>query len=90
MNLEKQLIPRIQLLKKLSVDDKSYEYLKPKRIEFFDNKNIIDISCGERHCLALSSEGLVYGWGDNNEHQFDKTEEFVKFLTQVLTRFYSL
>ena len=68
---------------------KSVEYLKPKRIEFFDNKNIIDISSGQApggccHCLALSSEGLVYGWGDNQFDQFDNTRDNQGFLIPVL------
>ena len=49
---------------KLARGYQSDEFLKPMEIVFFHNKNIIDISCGNRHCLALSSGGLVYGWGD--------------------------
>ena len=31
----------------------------------FNNEGIIQISCGIHHCLAISSEGNLYGWGDN-------------------------
>ena len=43
------------------------ELLRPKRIPYFDDKIIVQISTGfcYYHCLALSSEGQVYGWGDN-------------------------
>jgi hypothetical protein len=33
---------------------------------YVKEKNIIDISCGLHHSLALSEDGLVYGWGYNN------------------------
>ena len=63
------------------------KYHKPMRIEFFDDKKIIDISCGYRHCLALSSEGLVYGWGDNSDNQFDETKNWAEFLSPVLLNY---
>ena len=40
-----------------------YKYLKPEKNEFFFDKNIIQISCEWGYCLALSSDGKVYGWG---------------------------
>ncbi|XP_051786021.1 probable E3 ubiquitin-protein ligase HERC1 isoform X2 [Erpetoichthys calabaricus] len=39
--------------------------LKPKLIEELSVTKIIDISCGESHCLALSHENEVYAWGNN-------------------------
>ena len=39
------------------------ECLTPERVEFFSDKNIIQISCGKYNCLALSSKGEIYGWG---------------------------
>ena len=41
------------------------ECLKPEKI-FFKNKIIVKISCGYYHSLALSSDGVVYGWGGNS------------------------
>ncbi|CAG2163550.1 unnamed protein product [Oppiella nova] len=38
-------------------------------IEYFDDKNIIQVSCGYEHSLALSFDGQVYGWGSNFEGQ---------------------
>ena len=37
----------------------------PRKEEFFDNKNIVQIRCSNLHCLALSSDGRVYGWTIN-------------------------
>ena len=68
----------------LTSENKLGVCLSPKRIMFFDNKNIIDISSGFVHCLALSNDGQVYGWGDNSEHQFDKSENKKKYLKPVL------
>ena len=46
-----------------------FDYLKPGKIDFFDDKNIIEITINFDHCLAISSNGNVYGWGYNNQGQ---------------------
>ncbi|TSK72182.1 putative E3 ubiquitin-protein ligase HERC1 [Bagarius yarrelli] len=38
---------------------------KPRFIEELSVTKIIDISCGDSHCLALSHENEVYAWGNN-------------------------
>lgn len=30
---------------------------------------IIKIACGGDHCLAISEEGIAYGWGSNSHLQ---------------------
>ena len=45
------------------------ESLKAEEIQFLSDKNIVDISCGQNHCLTLSSDCRVFGWGDNSEGQ---------------------
>ena len=37
--------------------------LIPRNISELNDKNIIEISCGNEHTLALSSKGEVYSWG---------------------------
>jgi alpha-tubulin suppressor-like RCC1 family protein len=37
-----------------------------KQIQFFKNIFIIDICCGNLHCLAISNKNVVYSWGNNN------------------------
>ncbi|XP_048876533.1 probable E3 ubiquitin-protein ligase HERC1 isoform X3 [Brienomyrus brachyistius] len=39
--------------------------LRPRVIEELIVTKIIDISCGDSHCLALSHENEVYAWGNN-------------------------
>ncbi|KAK2827719.1 hypothetical protein Q7C36_018645 [Tachysurus vachellii] len=39
--------------------------LRPRFIEEMSVTKIIDISCGDSHCLALSHENEVYAWGNN-------------------------
>ena len=41
-------------------------FMKPTIIDWSDNtKYILQISCGSAHTLVLTSDGMVYGWGDN-------------------------
>ena len=40
-------------------------YLKPQLISQLNDKNIAYICCGVFHSLALTTDGKVYGWGDN-------------------------
>lgn len=50
----------------------STEFFEPKRVSFFDDKHIIHISCGRKHCLALNDIGDIYAWGANNHNQVMK------------------
>ncbi|XP_027205306.2 putative E3 ubiquitin-protein ligase HERC4 [Dermatophagoides pteronyssinus] len=42
-----------------------YEISKPSLIKKLAPKQIIQISCGGNHCLALAKNGEVYSWGSN-------------------------
>jgi alpha-tubulin suppressor-like RCC1 family protein len=48
--------------------DNEYQ-LKPIKIEKFEEKTIVEISCGYYHSLALTENGRVYSWGDNERKQ---------------------
>ncbi|KAK7116135.1 hypothetical protein V1264_001871 [Littorina saxatilis] len=39
--------------------------LRPRLVEDLQNIRIVDISCGDSHCLALSHDNEVYAWGNN-------------------------
>ena len=41
----------------------------PKQIERFNGKKVKDISVGSMHCLAVTDDGEVYGWGRNEQGQ---------------------
>ena len=45
------------------------EYLIPNQIDYYSEKCIVQICSGWRHHLALSSDGLIYGWGRNTSGQ---------------------
>ena len=47
---------------------KRFEYLRSS-IFHFENENIVKISVGDKHCLILTSQGNVYGWGSNEYGQ---------------------
>ena len=53
----------------------SNEILKPDKNVILSQMNIIRISCGGKHCLALISDGKVYGWGDNG-FKFSESKSF--------------
>ena len=38
---------------------------KPQEIDYFRDKNIVEISCAHYNCLALSNSGVVYEWHNN-------------------------
>ena len=42
---------------------------KPVLIEDLNDINITQISCGSAHTLVLTSDGMVYGWGNNSYGQ---------------------
>lgn len=37
--------------------------VRPRRVGALDGKQIIDIACGSRHTLAITSTGLLFAWG---------------------------
>ena len=47
----------------------NYYISYPIPISLPDNSNIIKISCGEAHSLALTNEGKVYSWGFGSNGQ---------------------
>ena len=62
----------------------SREILKPEHNEFLSVKNITQISCYLNHSLALTSDGTVYGWGDNKKRQFSLKSEEDYILTPIV------
>ena len=57
------------------------KFLKPYKYDFLDNKNIIEISFGCNHCLALSEDGTLYGWGSNSYGQIGYSNDYNKEYT---------
>ena len=44
----------------------------PKKVEYFRNKfKIIDCKGGAAHTIALTEEGYVFGWGQNDKNQLN-------------------
>ena len=41
----------------------------PKQLEYFAGKKVVDLSVGFMHCLAVTEEGEVFGWGRNDQGQ---------------------
>lgn len=41
----------------------------PELVEALKDKQVISVSVGISHCLALTKEGEVWGWGKNENRQ---------------------
>ena len=46
--------------------------------------NISKVTCGENHSLALSKDGVVYGWGRNSSLQLSHEREFLAVVNPLL------
>lgn len=42
---------------------------EPQMVEFLKDKHIVDVAVGALHCLAVTEDGEVYAWGDNDHGQ---------------------
>ncbi len=42
-------------------------FLKPQRLHFFDEIEVVSVSAGARHSLVLTSDGGIFAMGDNSE-----------------------
>ena len=52
-------------------------YQTPDQIEL--DYDFVDISCGEHHAMALTTEGRVYVWGDKSFGQYSEDSDSMKF-----------
>ena len=43
--------------------------LLPKKVEAFAGQHVVAVSAGERHNLALTADGAVWGWGAGGNGQ---------------------
>lgn len=49
---------------KMPLDSDSYPFMPtPTRIESLNGIDIVDISCGDSHTMAIDKEGKLYSWG---------------------------
>jgi len=45
----------------------------PLEIDALVGLNIVQVSCGYHHCVAVTSEGIMYSWGNGAEGQLGKS-----------------
>ena len=45
------------------------DQLLPKKVEVFAGQRVVAVSAGERHSLALTADGAVWGWGAGGNGQ---------------------
>ncbi|OIR57735.1 MAG: regulator of chromosome condensation 1 [Amphiamblys sp. WSBS2006] len=58
----------------LGLGEDVLECNKPRKIDFFDDKNIVSVAAGGLHSLVLSGSGEVYSWGCNDDSALGHTE----------------
>ncbi len=49
----------------------------PKLITALEGHVISDVSVGAQHCLALTTEGMVFGWGKNTSGEVNGSNDVV-------------
>jgi len=54
---------------RLGHNDDSHQRIPKRVLGLLTNRKVVDFSCGSLHCMACSSDGKVFAWGDNDEHQ---------------------
>jgi alpha-tubulin suppressor-like RCC1 family protein len=68
----------------LGIDKRTPKIFVPRKIPFFNGMNIVQISSGSTHCMALDNEGKVFVWGSNNDGKLGINSEEEKILAPVL------
>ncbi|XP_054845554.1 probable E3 ubiquitin-protein ligase HERC3 isoform X1 [Eublepharis macularius] len=48
----------------------------PRLIKKLNQETILQVSCGNWHCLALAADGQFFAWGQNNHGQLGLGKEF--------------
>ncbi|KAM5191529.1 putative E3 ubiquitin-protein ligase HERC3 [Mantella aurantiaca] len=48
----------------------------PRFIKKLNQQKILQVSCGNQHCLALSDDGQLFTWGQNSHGQLGLGQEF--------------
>ena len=62
-------ISKEQRLHKKKLENQQTEIYFPTFMKFFKNIQIIHLSCSYSHAIAISSKGLAFSWGKNNDYQ---------------------
>ncbi len=44
-------------------------YIRFDSLSYFTYKTVIQLSCGSANAIAMTSDGLIYGWGCNKMGQ---------------------
>lgn len=57
----------------------------PKLITSLVNQKVVDVSVGLEHCLALTEDGSLYGWGKNSYGEITSSCEPVTIPTIIDT-----
>lgn len=62
-------------LGQLGLGEDTYQTTAPRRITFFEGKNVVSVAAGGAHTLALDGNGTVYSWGCNDDGALGRSGE---------------
>ncbi|XP_051897060.1 probable E3 ubiquitin-protein ligase HERC3 [Pristis pectinata] len=55
---------------------KSFYMTKPKLLNVFADKCVVQVACGQSHSLALCKDGRIFAWGQNSQGQLGLGKAF--------------
>ncbi|XP_048471263.1 probable E3 ubiquitin-protein ligase HERC3 isoform X2 [Rhincodon typus] len=55
--------------KQLEAQAKEFSILKPQLLKGLNDRNVIQVACGNNHSLALTKDGQLFAWGQNTYGQ---------------------
>jgi alpha-tubulin suppressor-like RCC1 family protein len=71
----------------LGIDKRTPKIYVPRKVPFFEGMNIVQISSGSTHIMALDDKGQVFVWGSNNDGKLGINSEEEKILAPTLLSF---
>jgi len=57
------------------IDKRNEKIYSPRKISFFEGMDIVQITSGSTHCMALDRSGSVFVWGSNNDGKLGINQE---------------
>jgi E3 ubiquitin-protein ligase HERC2 len=64
----------------------SEEHIRhPKQIDALGGKKVLDIAIGSMHCVAITEDGELFGWGRNEHGQLGDSSSNCRSVPTILS-----